>query len=172
MRSRVRAGGHAVHPILIVFPLGLLTTAVGFDVLHLVTDRDTFAFTAAHLIAAGVVLGVVTAATGWLDWLLAVPAGTRARGVGLAHGLANTVVLVLFAISWLLRANAQDWDASPLAYVLAWAALAVAGVGGWLGGELVERLGIGVDDGAHPDAPSSLSGRPATDAVSATSSRR
>lgn len=38
MRSRVRAAGHAVHPILIVFPLGLLTTAVGFDVLHLVTS--------------------------------------------------------------------------------------------------------------------------------------
>jgi hypothetical protein len=29
-------------------------------------------------------------------------------------------------------------------------------VGGWFGGELVERLGVGVDDGAHLDAPSSL----------------
>jgi hypothetical protein len=32
---------------------------------------------------------------------------------------------------------------------------------GWLGGELVNRLGIGVDDGAHVNSPSSLSGRPA-----------
>jgi hypothetical protein len=30
---------------------------------------------------------------------------------------------------------------------------------GWLGGELVDRLAIGVDDGAHMDAPSSLSSR-------------
>jgi len=30
-------------------------------------------------------------------------------------------------------------------------------VGGWFGGELVERLGIGVHEGANPDAPSSLS---------------
>jgi uncharacterized membrane protein len=30
---------------------------------------------------------------------------------------------------------------------------------GWLGGELVDRLGVGVDDGAHPNAPSSLSHR-------------
>lgn len=162
MRSRVRAGGHAVHPILIVFPLGLLTTAVGFDVLWLITDRASFATTSAHVIAAGVLLGVVTAATGWLDWLLAVPAGTRARRVGLVHGLANTAVLVLFAISWLLRADAQAWDASVLALVLAWAGLAVAGVGGWLGGELVERLGISVEEGAHPDAPSSLGNRPVT----------
>jgi uncharacterized membrane protein len=167
MRSRVRAGGHAVHPILIVFPLGLLTTAVGFDVLHLVTDRAGFAYTSAHVIAAGVLLGVVTSATGWLDWLLTVPAGTRARRIGLVHGLANSVVLVLFAISWLLRANTSGWDPSPAALVVAWVGLVVAGVGGWLGGELVERLGISVEDGAHPDAPSSLGHRPVTATASA-----
>jgi hypothetical protein len=27
---------------------------------------------------------------------------------------------------------------------------------GWPGGELVDRLSVGVDEGAHPDAPSSL----------------
>jgi hypothetical protein len=30
---------------------------------------------------------------------------------------------------------------------------------GWLGGELVDRLSVGVDEGAHVDAPSSLSTR-------------
>ncbi len=34
-------------------------------------------------------------------------------------------------------------------------------VTGWLGGELVDRLGVGVDDGAHLNSPSSLTGRPA-----------
>ena len=29
---------------------------------------------------------------------------------------------------------------------------------GWLGGELVDRLGVGVDDGANLNAPSSLAG--------------
>jgi hypothetical protein len=40
--------------------------------------------------------------------------------------------------------------------------LGVALVTGWLGGELVERLGVGVADGAHPNAPSSLSQLPAS----------
>jgi hypothetical protein len=40
------------------------------------------------------------------------------------------------------------------------AALLLGSVAGWLGGELLDRLGVGVDDGAHLDAPSSLSGRP------------
>jgi len=38
-------------------------------------------------------------------------------------------------------------------------------VTGWLGGELVDRLGVGVDPGANLDAPSSLSGRAASEAV-------
>ncbi|ANZ41624.1 hypothetical protein BBK82_42425 [Lentzea guizhouensis] len=158
MRSRVRAAGHAVHPILIVFPLGLLTTAVGFDVLHLVTDRVSFAFTAAHLIAAGVLMGVVTSATGWLDWFLVVPRGTRARRVGLLHGLVNAAVLAVFAVSWLLRLGEQDWLPTWPAVIAGWVGLLAAGLGGWLGGELVERLGVSVEEGAHVDAPSSLSG--------------
>ncbi len=35
------------------------------------------------------------------------------------------------------------------------------GVTGWLGGELVDRLGVGMDEGANLDAPNSLTGRPA-----------
>jgi uncharacterized membrane protein len=162
MRSRVRAAGHAVHPILIVFPLGLLTTAVGFDVLHLVTDRGSFAVTAAHLIAAGVLLGVVTAATGWLDWWLVTPPGTRARRIGLTHGLVNAAVLALFAVSWLLRLDQPDWQPGWPALITAWAGALAGGLGGWLGGELVERLGISVDENAGPDAPSSLHKEPTT----------
>ncbi|MBC7805180.1 MAG: hypothetical protein H7145_03420, partial [Akkermansiaceae bacterium] len=33
----------------------------------------------------------------------------------------------------------------------------------WLGGELVNRLGVGIDNGANLNAPSSLSGKPATE---------
>ncbi len=64
--------------------------------------------------------------------------------------------MLLFAISWLIRANADAWDPTAAALVLSFAGVAVAGVTGWLGGELVNRLGVGVDDGAGLDAPSSL----------------
>ncbi len=39
--------------------------------------------------------------------------------------------------------------------------IALLGVTGWLGGELVDRHGIGVDPGANVNSPSSLSGKPA-----------
>jgi uncharacterized membrane protein len=160
MESRIKLAGHPVHQMLIVFPLGLLATAVVFDVIFLVTGRAIWAQTAFYMIGAGVVTGVAAAMPGTLDWL-PIPRGTRAKRIGLIHGVGNTVVVALFALSWYLR-----WDnpvAPPTGAVVA--GLLGAGlsiVTAWLGGELVNRLGVGVDDGAHLDAPSSLTGLPAT----------
>jgi uncharacterized membrane protein len=157
VESRAKAFGHAIHPMLIVFPLGLLSTAVIFDVLYLVTDRSGFTVAAAYAIAAGVIGGLVAAVFGLIDWL-AIPARSRAKRVGLLHGAGNVVVVGLFAVSWLLRAGAQGWEPGAVALVFSFLGVALAGVTGWLGGELVERLGVGVDDHAGIDAPSSLSG--------------
>ena len=160
MESRAKLMGHPAHPMLIVFPLGLLTTAVIFDIVYLASDRDGFAFAAAYTIAAGVIGGLVAALFGLIDWL-AIPAGTRAKRVGTLHGLGNVVVVVLFATSWLLRASADNWDPSAGALVLSFAGVILAAGTGWLGGELVDRLGVGVDDNANLDAPSSLTNKPA-----------
>jgi uncharacterized membrane protein len=156
VESRVKAFGHAVHPMLIVFPFGLLVTAVVFDILYLITDRSGFPVAAAYAIAAGIIGGLAAALPGWIDWY-AIPAGTRAKRVGLIHGAGNMLVLVLFAVSWLLRANAENWVPGAWALIFGFAGVAIAGVTGWLGGELVERLGVGVDDEAGLQAPSSLS---------------
>lgn len=158
MESRLKFAGHAVHPALIVFPLGLLVTAVAFDVLYLATDRASFAQAAAFTIAAGVVGGLAAGLTGWVDWF-AIPAATRAKRIGFVHGVGNVGVLVLFAASWALRQAEEGWRPTGLALGLAFAGVAIGAVTGWLGGELVGRLGVGVDDGAHLDAPSSLTAK-------------
>ncbi|MGQ0714776.1 MAG: DUF2231 domain-containing protein [Gemmatimonadaceae bacterium] len=160
MRARARLLGHPIHPMLIVFPLGLLTTAVILDVLHLFRGGTLSAEMAFWLIAAGVIGGLAAAVFGLIDWL-GIPGGTRARRVGLLHGLGNVVVVALFAGSWLLRREAPT-DPGTLALVLSFAGGALAMVTGWLGGELVDRLGVGVDEGAHVNASSSLSGEPVT----------
>src|ERR671913_213585 len=60
---------------------------------------------------------------------------------------------------WLLRANAPG-DPGIVAILISFVAVGLASLGGFLGGELVVRLGVGVAEGAHLNAPSSLSGRP------------
>lgn len=159
MESRAKVAGHPVHPMLVVFPLGLFATAVIFDVIYLVTDQVRWTEVAFYMIGAGVVGGLVAAVPGTIDWL-AIPRGTRARRIGLIHGVGNVVVVGLFLLSWLLRREAPS--APPTEAIVA--GLIGAGISvftGWLGGELVDRLGVGVDDGAHLDAPSSLSELPA-----------
>ena len=161
MESRAKLLGHPIHPMLIVLPLGLFIGAVVFDVIAVWRDAPTLGVVGFWNIAAGVVGGLLAAVFGFIDWL-AIPAGTRAKKIGLLHGATNVVVVLAFATAWLARRNAVEIVPSGTILLLEVIALLVGSVGGWLGGELVDRLGVGVADGAHVDAPSSLSGRPAT----------
>ena len=151
--------GHSIHPMLIVFPLGLLATAVAFDIVGLVQTDATWFGISYWMIAAGIIGGLLAAVFGLIDWV-GIPSGTRAKRIGLLHGGTNVVVVLLFIVSWFMRGSAAAVPSNG-ALTLSFIAVVLALVGGWLGGELVERLGIGVDKGAHPDAPSSLSGQPA-----------
>ncbi len=102
MQSKARLLGHPIHQMLIVFPLGLLATAVIFDVIALVRV-NSFCFEMSYwMIVAGILSGLLSAIFGTIDWL-AIPSGTRANRIGLWHGGGNVIVLVLFAVSWYFR---------------------------------------------------------------------
>jgi uncharacterized membrane protein len=161
MESRAKLLGHAIHPILIPFPLGLLITSLVFDIVYLITNNAVFAVVAFWMIAAGVIGGLVAVVPGVIDWL-AIPSGTRAKAIGLWHGGGNVAVIVLFVVSWLLRAG-EPGEPGVIPIVLSVLGVVLSGVTGWLGSELVERLGVGVDEGAHLNSPNSLSGRPASE---------
>jgi uncharacterized membrane protein len=157
MESRAKLLGHPIHQMLIAFPLGLLATALVFDVIHLITGNGFWSELAFWMIAAGVISGLLAAPFGLIDWL-AIPAGTRAKRIGALHGVGNVIVVLLYAASWLSRSDMPSQPGTP-GYVLSFAGGGLALITGWLGGELVDRLSVGVDDGAHVDAPSSLTTR-------------
>lgn len=155
MKSPAKLFGHAIHPMLIVFPLGLLVIAVVFDGVYFFSRERTFAAVAYWDIAAGIAGGLIAAVFGFIDWM-AVPIGTRAKAIGAWHGGANLVMLMLFGVSWLFRYRAPEHTPDTTTFLLGLVGLAVALVGGWLGGELVEQLGVSVNPEANPNAPSSL----------------
>ena len=161
MESRAKALGHPIHQMLVPFPFGLLATAAIFDVIYLFTDTpstaDTLSTVAFWMTASGLVGGLIASPFGLIDYL-AIPAGTRAKSVGMLHGVGNVFVMALFAVSLWMRYGAPGPAHRPTTAALAASIVAflLAGVTGWLGGELVDRLGVGVDDGAHLDAPNSL----------------
>ncbi len=146
--------GHYIHPMLIVFPLGLFVTALIFDIIRLIVGTPVWGDATYLMIGAGIIGGLLAAIFGLIDWL-GLTSDSRARRIGVWHGVGNVVVVACFAASWFLRR--PDPEHPPgLAFVLILIGGAIGLVTGWLGGELVERLGIGVDAGANPNAPSSL----------------
>ncbi len=171
MESRARLVGHAIHPMLIVFPLGLFAIALIFDIIYFITANPAFATASFWDIAGGVIGGLVAALFGLWDWL-GVPTGTRARSIGLYHGVGNVVVVVLFIVSWVLRFGGSSHLPNGVPIVLEVIGVLIALITGWLGGELVQRLGVGVYPGANLDASSSLSGKPADVAPSIDQERR
>src|SRR5690348_741547 len=117
MESHERAFGHPIHPMLIVFPLGLFVMALIFDILYYITGAVGLATAAFWDIIAGVIVGLIAAAFGLWDWL-AIPADTRAKRIGLLHGGGNVVVVVLFFVSWLLRLGMADHRPNVAGFIL------------------------------------------------------
>src|SRR5215207_2102161 len=136
MESRAKMLGHPVHPMLIVFPLGLFISAVVFDLARLWSGNDTLAVVSFWNIAGGILGGLLAAVFGLLDWL-AIPAGTRAKRIGLFHGALNVTMVMLFAAVWIARTALPDHAPTPFVVGIEATGIALALVAGWLGGELV-----------------------------------
>src|SRR5574341_688201 len=81
MESKTKLFGHPIHPMLVVFPLGLLMMAVIFDLIALGLGSGYWSGIAYYLIGAGVIGGLAAAMFGLIDWL-AIPSNTRATKVG------------------------------------------------------------------------------------------
>ena len=156
MESRLKLLGHPIHPMLIVFPLGLLATAVIFDVLYVVTRNVDLATFSYYALIAGVIGGLLAAVFGLLDWTK-IPKDTRARRIGAMHGVGNVGVTGLFFLSLLSRWNDPDYLPSTLPLILGLLGAGLALFTAWLGGELVYRLRVAVDDDANLNASNSIS---------------
>ena len=155
MESRLKLLGHPIHPMLIVLPLGLLPVAVLGDLFYIVGNDPIFAELAFWTLTIGILGGLLAAVFGLIDWL-GIPGGTRAKRVGLIHGVGNLVVVALFSVSWFLRLPDHAYAPDLAPFLLGLVAVAIALATAWLGGELVYRLRVAVDDDANLNASSSL----------------
>lgn len=161
METRVKVLGHPLHGILIVYPLGLLPVSFIFDLIYLISGNPRFSIASYWMLLAGILGGLAAAVFGVADWTT-IPRPTRAKRVGMLHGVINAVAVVIFILAWFLRMGLPEQPPAA-SVILSGLGVVLASIAGWLGGELVYRMNIGVDQGAHPNSPSSLSGRPATD---------
>lgn len=124
--------GHALHPALIIVPLGSWVSA---SVLDLLPGNRRAAQT---LVGLGVLATVPTAASGAADWSDLHPQQQR---TGLVHAAGNVAALALQVASWRARRGGRQARGTMLSL----AALGIGGVSAYLGGHLAYRQAAGVN---------------------------
>lgn len=134
--------GHPLHPPLTDVVIGAWTSAVALDWLGGKGGRAA----ADWLVALGVLSALPTAAAGLNDW--ATLDGPTQR-LGLVHGTTNVIATGLFGASWLARKAGRR----SVGRALALAGFGTVTAGGFLGGHLAFRTGVGVDHTAFLEAP-------------------
>ena len=168
-RSTAQIGGHPLHPMLIPLPITCFIGVLVTDVLFLVTGERGW-ITASHwLLGFGLATSLTAAATGFIDYM----GDDRIRRLGpaLRHMIANVTVVVLETVNLVVRLTNDTPDTiENLGVYLSGVAVLILGYSGWLGGELVYRHRVGVqetvddfsgyDDG-HAEAGASIPRGPA-----------
>ena len=140
--------GHPFHPILVTVPIGAWIGSLVLDIASRAVDTDGGALArgAYWMIAVGVVGALVAALAGLLD-LLAIPSHTPARRVGYAHLALNLVVVALFVVSFVWRADrGAEVPTNGWLFAISGVALVLLATSGWLGGMLSYRYGVRVAD--------------------------
>ncbi|MBB1284279.1 Rieske 2Fe-2S domain-containing protein [Flavisolibacter sp. BT320] len=143
MKSRASLKSHPIHPMLIGFPISFFMGAFVFDFLSLVLDQEALATTGYYMVLAGIIVAVLAAVPGIIDFLYTVPPESSAKKRAAKHGLLNVINLLLFVTIFFLRKN--DSISPAMIVVLEGIGVGILSTAGWLGGTLVYRNQIGVD---------------------------
>ncbi|GGM11957.1 DUF2231 domain-containing protein [Nakamurella endophytica] len=137
--------GHPSHPILVTVPIGAWVLGSWFDLRHARHGRPADAKAADTALRVGVVSAVPAVVTGWVQYL-----DTRddSRREAAVHAAVNATGLTLYLVSLAARLVGLR----RAGRVLSTSALLGVGVGGFLGGDLSYRKGVGVRPQVLSDA--------------------
>ncbi|WP_433829916.1 DUF2231 domain-containing protein [Actinoplanes sp. CA-015351] len=136
MQSRLRLGGHAVQPLLLMFPLGLFAMALIFDLASLLGAPSLVGTLAFWNLVAGLAGGLIAALAAGFDAFAA--RGPEAARVAFLSLLLDVGVLIWFAVLTLMRVRSQDRLADGGLLFIEVLGLAGAVVGYWYGGRFTD----------------------------------
>jgi uncharacterized membrane protein len=144
--SQATVAGHPLHPMLVGFPVAFYTaTFVAFVIFAV--NAEPFWYRLAFIAnVAGVVMAVVAAIPGFIDWSLGIPSRTAAKRTGALHMGFNILALLMFGVN--LAVSAGGWRelapnvVAPL--VFSGLGLVLTLCAGWLGWQMVQTHHVGV----------------------------
>lgn len=143
MSSPASIARHPIHPMLIVFPIGLWIFSFACDLIYYFGSGTTVWNEVAFRAMAGGVIGALIAAVpGFIDFLSLTG---KPRVVAATHMAINLGLVVLFTINLFARTSGAPVESYPI--FLSLIGIAALGVSGWLGGQLVYVHSVAVECG-------------------------
>ena len=142
VRSTAQIAGHPIHPMLVPIPIACFVGALFTDIAYVASAEIMWADFSAWLLLAGVVLGVLAAIAGLIDFL-----GNRlvrAQTPAWPHLIGNAVALILATVNVLIHTRDAWTSVWPTGLVLSVITVLILLVTGWLGWAMVYRHGVGV----------------------------
>lgn len=138
-----------MHPFLTHFPMALLPVSLLGDVLEAWNGGGFWREFSFWCLAIGLVVSLPVFITGLIDFVSIPPGGPRER-IAMRHMMVMIAAIALFAGSFFVRFGKTAPGDGILAIALALSGLGFIALlyGGWNGGELVYRYGVG---GQKPD---------------------
>jgi nitrite reductase/ring-hydroxylating ferredoxin subunit/uncharacterized membrane protein len=133
--------GHPLHPMATDLPIGFWTSSFVLDLAGMQRGADI-------TLKLGTLSAVGAAASGIAQWF-DLQEMDAPRRVGTLHAMINVAATSAYAASWYLR----DHDRRTAGIVASSSGMALASLGGLLGGDLSFRLGIGVSRVAFEEPP-------------------
>jgi uncharacterized membrane protein len=149
MRTPASVAGHPIHPMLIVFPVGLLIFSLICDLISLRSATpETWVTVAFYTMVGGFIGALAAAVPGVIDFLSL--SDSRIKKIAVLHMALNLIAVTLYAVNIWLRVDSGANRGTPL--LLSVVSVVILGVSGWLGAEMVHRHGVGVDVKMAPAA--------------------
>jgi uncharacterized membrane protein len=133
---------HPIHPMLIVFPVGLWIFSLISDLIYLASaPASAWSQVAFYTMVGGFVGALAAAVPGLIDLLSLTE--RHVKKIALLHMTINLGVVTLYAVNiWLRTSDPKNLGVCILLSVVGVGMLAVSG---WLGGEMVHVHGVGVE---------------------------
>lgn len=144
MRTPASIFKHPIHPMLIVFPIGLWIFSLICDLIRLAaTSPNVWATVAFYSMVGGLIGALCAAVPGFIDLLYYKGGVPPVKKIALTHMAINLTAVVLYAVNIWLRTSGAAGTNIPV--VLSIIGVALIFVSGWLGGQMVHVYGVGVE---------------------------
>jgi uncharacterized membrane protein len=147
MYSKVKLLSHPIHPMLVSYPIAFYTATVVAWILFVTHGDYVWVDVAIAANVAGVIMAVVAAIPGFIDWSTGIPAGTAPKRHGTIHMALNVIALVLMLVNAALHLDRWTLTIHPhslTGFLLSLAAVACTIAAGYFGWTMVQNDHVGI----------------------------